>query len=112
MDEPKTVLSPSDRERLEKIETQVRELLGDAMPAPQEGYYMTSRVFGDKIHVYLMRDGKLVASGFSRVNPHEPVSDRTMAQAFSYAAHMAYKHTQWLAEFEPPESVPSPDPIS
>lgn len=106
---PSSALPPNLVEKIAELNRVTGEALGVIAPPPQAGYYLTSRVFGEKIHVYLMKDGKLVSSGFSRVNPHEPVSDRTMAQAFSYAAHMAYKHCQWKDEFpDDPQSATTP----
>lgn len=64
-----------------------------------EGWYLNTRVREDgKVHVYLMKDGIQVSSGFSQ--QREDLSEGlAMAQAFSYAAHMCFKHMQWREEF-------------
>lgn len=64
-----------------------------------EGWYLNTRVREDgKVHVYLMKDGVQVSSGFSQ--QREDLSEGlAMAQAFSYAAHMCFKHMQWREEF-------------
>ena len=69
-------------------------------PAPvREGYYLATKIRGDKCHVYLLKDGYQVSSGFSTIKDTMS-EDLAMAQAFSYAAHMCFKHLQWREEFE------------
>ncbi len=97
IDEPKTYLSPADQDDLAAIVNAASRILGIGKPAPQQGYYLKSSIFGNKAHVYLMHDGKLVSSGFSNIR--EPADECSVAQALSYATHMAYKHCQWKEEF-------------
>lgn len=88
----KAALSAIDGEGAAKKEPEpVKEPAGDS-------WYLKTAVYSDKLHVYLMHDGKLVSSGYSEYKEGlpEPVK---MAQAFSYAAHMAYKHLKWAEEF-------------
>lgn len=97
-----TALSKPDRDKLEQAAASIAQVLEKAHRPREEGYYLKSRIYGNKVYVYLMNGAALVSSGFAVIRDGEP-TDNSMAQAFSYAAHMAFKHCQWKDEFIPPE---------
>ena len=95
-----TALSGADRQRLLKAAEYIQTVLGKSPESQTEGYYLRTRVAEGKVFVYLLNNGKLVSAGFSHIREGTyPNPDEAMAQAFSYAAHMAYKHSQWNGEF-------------
>ncbi len=95
-----TALSKPDRDKLEQAEAAISQVLARAQRPKQDGYYLKSRVCGGKVYVYVMNGSELVSSGFANIRDDEPITDKAMTQAFSYAAHVAFKHCQWSAEFE------------
>lgn len=100
--EQPTALSKPDRDKLEQAAAAIAQVLEKAQRPKEEGYYLKSRVYGNKVYVYIMNGSDMVSSGFAAIRDGEP-TDNSMAQAFSYAAHMAFKHCQWKDEFIPPE---------
>ena len=97
-----TALSKPDRDKLEQAAASIAQVLEKAKRPREEGYYLKSKSYGSKVYVYLMNGSELVSSGFAIIRDGE-TSDKAMAQAFSYAAHMAFKHCQWKDEFQAPE---------
>ena len=93
-----TALSEPDRNKLEQAAASILQVLEKTPSRKEEGYYPKSRIFGNKVYVYLMHGPELVSSGFANIREGE-ADDRSMAQAFSYAAHMAFKHCQWKDAF-------------
>ena len=99
-----TAISKPDRDKLEQAAAAIAQVLERAVRPAPEGYYLKSRVYGQKVYVYLMNGPNLVSSGFAHIRDGEPTTDHSMAQAFSYAAHMAFKHCQWKEEFQQPRA--------
>jgi len=99
-----TALSKPDRDKLERAAADISQVLEKAHRSKEDGYYLKSKVYGSKVYVYVMNGPALVSSGFAMIRDGE-ITDKAMAQAFSYAAHMAFKHCQWKDEFlsEAPE---------
>ena len=94
----RTELSYLDRQRLERAVAEICDMLEDAHHDEREGWWLASTVEGGTVHVYIMQEGDVVAKGYAHIK-RDGQTAASMAQAFSYAAHMAYKHVMWGEEF-------------
>lgn len=89
-----TQLSEADRERLCEAVVAIAQVMNDVQKDEREGWWLTSTVERGTVHVYLMHEGDVVAKGYAHIK-RDGQTAASMAQAFSYAAHMAYKHVMW-----------------
>lgn len=99
-----TQLSQADRERLEEALGKLCDVLHGEPADERDGWWLTSTVERGTVHVFIMHESRVVAKGYAHIK-RDGQTDATMAQAFSYAAHMAYKHVMWGEEFGTPDET-------